>query len=413
MILMGRRKDPLTKGQLMFSLATTIFLVFYNSLGLSTDQPLIIQVGHQFLLETQNLKRIAVGDPEILEISSIENGSGILLAGKKVGKTDLLIWEGNQHTQINVEVKDFPSSHDIEREENLIFFLKSLGINNPRVSYINNEKIVTGEGSIEALESANSILARMENVLPALKRTRKKKKEIMYDLKFLEISKGSLKGLGISWPESMQFDGNFNTEGENPLLFESSFGILIKHLISDGKAKVLANPVLVCEEGKDSSFLAGGEIPVVIIGDEKRDVIWKKYGIILHLNNGMEENGVISTSLEAEVSTIDHSTGSSDIPGFITRRVKTSFSLDQGQTIALSGLVRNETTKDVNKLPLLGHLPIIGELFKSRNFRNNYTELIITVTPSILSDNISDAMIEGFHDKFNRMDKQMKFKLMD
>ncbi len=413
MILMARRKDPLTKGQLMFSLATTIFLVFYHSFGISNDQPLIIQVGHQFLLETKNLKRIAVGDPEILEISSIENGSGILLAGKKVGKTDLLVWEGNQHTQINVEVKDFPPSHDIEREENLIFFLKSLGINNPRVSYINNEKIVTGEGSIEALESANSILARMENVLPALKRKRKKKKEIMYDLKFLEISKGSLKGLGISWPESMQFDGNFNTEGENPLLFESSFGILIKHLVSEGKAKVLANPVLVCEEGKDSSFLAGGEIPVVIIGDEKRDVIWKKYGIILHLNNGMEENGVISTSLEAEVSTIDHATGSSDIPGFITRRVKTSFSLDQGQTVALSGLVRNETTKDVNKLPLLGHLPIIGELFKSRNFRNNYTELIITVTPSILSDKISDSMIEGFHDKFNRMDKQMKFKLMD
>jgi pilus assembly protein CpaC len=410
---MGRRKVPLTIGQLIFSLATNIFIVFYHSICISNYQPLIIEVGHQFLLETKNLKRIAVGDPEILEISSIENGSGILLAGKKVGKTDLLIWEGNQHTQINVEVKDFPPSHDIGREENLIFFLKSLGINNPRVSYIKNEKIVTGEGSIEALESANAILARMENVLPALSRERKKKKEIMYDLKFLEISKGSLKGLGINWPESMQLNGNFNSEGENPILFESSFGILIKHLISDGKAKVLANPVLVCEEGKDSSFLAGGEIPVVIIGDEKRDVIWKKYGIILHLNNGMEENGVISTSLEAEVSTIDHSTGSSDIPGFITRRVKTSLSLDQGQTIALSGLVRNETTKDVNKLPLLGHLPIIGELFKSRNFRNNYTELILTVTPSILSDKISDSMIEGFQDKFNQMDKQMKFKLMD
>jgi pilus assembly protein CpaC len=360
-----------------------------------------------------NLKRIAVGDPEILEVSSIENGSGILLAGKKKGKTDLLIWEGSNYRQIDVEVARSGLDHEYNGEENLITLLTSLGIKNPRISYIHEKRVVTGEGSIEAREIASSILGGLENIYPAFTEEQRRKKEILYDLKFLEIGRGSLTNIGINWPETIEIEGNLKRNEKNSFIIESSFGMLIKHLISNGKAKILANPVLVCEEGKESSFLAGGEIPVVIIGDEKREVIWKKYGIILNLENELDKHGVINTNLEAEVSTIDHATGTSDIPGLITRRVKTSFSLDPGQIVVLSGLVKNEMTKDVNKLPLLGHLPIIGELFKSRNFRNNHTELIITITPSILTDETAKAFVTNFDDKFDRMDREMKFNLLD
>ncbi len=380
---------------------------------ISAAYELIVHVGHQRLLAVKELKRIAVGDPDILEISSIENGRGILLAGKKRGRTDLLIWEGNGHTQIDVVVREPSPPDDETGDAGLLKLLDGLGVKNPRITRVKDNTIVTGEGSDDVLLRANSLLAAMEDVLPALTREEYEKEEILYDLKFLETSKGSLKSVGIDWPDSIEIEGVVQKNRESSFVIESSFGILLKNLVSDGKAKILANPLLVSEEGAQSSFLAGGEIPVVIIGDEKREVVWKQYGIILNLENVLEKSGVIHTKLEAEVSTIDHASGAADIPGLITRRVKTSFSLNPGQTVVLSGLVKSDITKDVSKLPLLGHLPIIGELFKSRSFRNSHSELIITITPTILKAGKTRDYVEKFKKKYNEMDKSMKFNLLD
>ncbi len=81
--------------------------------------------------------------------------------------------------------------------------------------------------------------------------------------------------------------------------------------------------------------------------------------------------------------------------------------------MVLSGLVKSDITKDVSKLPLLGHLPIIGELFKSRSFRNSHSELIITITPSIMKAGTTRDYVEKFKKKYDEMDKSMKFNLLD
>ena len=93
---------------------------------------------------------------------------------------------------------------------------------------------------------------------------------------------------------------------------------------------------------------------------------WKTYGIILKIHPTMTEGGKIRTQVNAEVSAVDHGSGTSDVPGFLTRRVSTLFSTPPGETVMLSGLVKSEMAKDVAKVPLLGQIPVIGELFKSR-----------------------------------------------
>ena len=200
-----------------------------------------------------------------------------------------------------------------------------------------------------------------------------KKTLLLYDLKIIEISRGESAQLGIRWPEAVPAKGTFAAGTGNAGAFSigTDFEARLNLLMANGKAKILSNPRLACESGGEAHFLAGGEIPIVIISPETRTVEWKTYGIILKIHPTMAEGGKIRTQVNAEVSAVDHGSGTSDVPGFLTRRVSTLFSTPPGETVMLSGLVKSEMAKDVAKVPLLGQVPVIGELFKSRSFREN------------------------------------------
>jgi pilus assembly protein CpaC len=126
----------------------------------------------------------------------------------------------------------------------------------------------------------------------------------------------------------------------------------------------------------------------------------------------MDEGGRVRTHIIAEVSTVDHGSGSSNVPGFLTRRVSTHFSTPPGETVMLSGLVKSEMAKDVARVPLLGQIPVIGELFKSRNFRENQSELAIFVTPVEVSATATGEAME-WEEKSRREKEAMRFRLLD
>ncbi len=126
----------------------------------------------------------------------------------------------------------------------------------------------------------------------------------------------------------------------------------------------------------------------------------------------MVHGGKVRTKVEAEVSSVDHSSGTSDVPGFLTRRVSTYFSTSPGETVMLSGLVKNEMAKDIAKVPLLGQIPVLGELFKSRSFRENQSELAIFITPKEVSADASPESAEW--DRRSAAEKEgMRFRLLD
>lgn len=174
----------------------------------------------------------------------------------------------------------------------------------------------------------------------------------------------------------------------------------------------MANPHLVCESGESASFLAGGEIPIVIVTPETRTVEWKTYGIVLKLQPKMDAGNTIRTQITAEISTVDHGSGSSQVPGFLTRRVTTHFSGPSGGTVMISGLVKSEMAKDISKVPLLGQIPILGELFKSRGFRENQSELAIFITPAEVVRDASEEMA-GWEAKAKSEKENMRFRILD
>lgn len=134
--------------------------------------------------------------------------------------------------------------------------------------------------------------------------------------------------------------------------------------------------------------LAGGEFPIPVPdGNGGNTIEFKQYGIKLKIKPDVSPTGFVVADVETELSSIDQSVSVSGTPGLKSRQTKTQVSLQQGQTLAISGLVNKELGHDVNKVKWLGDIPILGALFRSNNYRNNRSDLVIFITPHVYDAN--------------------------
>ena len=163
----------------------------------------------------------------------------------------------------------------------------------------------------------------------------------------------------------------------------------INMLIQEDKARTLANPKLVTLSGKEASFVVGGEIPYVTVETEGRTrVEWRDYGVGLKILPVVNADRAIRTTIEAEVSDLDWANAVEEqdhrIPAVKKRSAQTEIMLNDGDTIIIGGLIKNEDSRNVDRLPWLSKVPILGELFKSTAFRDKRTELVISLTPKLI-----------------------------
>ena len=368
-----------------------------------------IRPGFQQILERSGVSRLSVGNPDILEAQPLPRDGGILVVGKKEGETDLVLWERGARTVWHVEVGSGKRSLAGDAREFAGAF-PGLTVLEAGSSVILSGPVTSPQDKtvLEAYARAHPGV-HLRHSLPEDKKTL-----LLYDLKIIEIGRGETAQLGIRWPDALPAKGTFavGTGKAGTVAVGTDFEARLNLLMANGKARILSNPRLVCESGGEAQFLAGGEIPIVIITPETRTVEWKTYGIILRIRPAMSEWGKIRTQVIAEISSVDHGSGTSDVPGFLTRRVSTLFSTPPGETVMLSGLVKSEMAKDVAKVPLLGQIPVIGELFKSRSFRENRTELAIFITPIMVSgDAATDAA--NWERKAEKEKESLRFRLMD
>lgn len=186
---------------------------------------------------------------------------------------------------------------------------------------------------------------------------------------------------GIKWPSgyTAQVFGGIKK-------VDDDLGVLAKAIEDQSYGKILASPNIVCRSGKEAEFFAGGEIPIVVRTHKSQEIVWKKYGVVLKVKPHADSSGRMSISIETEVSTLDTGTKIGEIPGVMINRVSSYFDLNKPQTIALSGLIKNENSNSHSGVPFLSRLPILGPLFASHDFQNLKSELVIFVRPTILED---------------------------
>jgi pilus assembly protein CpaC len=163
------------------------------------------------------------------------------------------------------------------------------------------------------------------------------------------------------------------------------FSAMLSILESNGLAKVLAEPTLVTLSGQQARFLAGGEIPIPLTGGLGQiHVEWKKFGVILEFTPTVIAQDTIHLDLKAEVSEIDPTLSiviaGTSIPGLTSRQSSTTVRLGDGQSFAIAGLLSDKTRSQIDKVPVLGSIPILGALFRSTQFQHSESELLVVVT---------------------------------
>jgi pilus assembly protein CpaC len=167
---------------------------------------------------------------------------------------------------------------------------------------------------------------------------------------------------------------------------------VLRAMQTQGALRALAEPNLIAMDGQQASFLAGGEFPVPVVqsgpGGTNVTIVFKEYGVRLNFKPTIIDEDHIRLELEPEVSTIDYSNGVKYdgfvVPGLRTRRAKTGVELRDGQSFALAGLLDNSETRSLAKTPVLGDIPVIGALFRSKSFQKNETELMFVVTAHLV-----------------------------
>ncbi len=249
---------------------------------------------------------------------------------------------------------------------------------------------------------------------------------VLIDISFVELGKQLLEKVGVDWDDSARFEVSSirytldlvqsgADKGTIELEAGNNFGANLDLLQSNSIARVLAHPKLVCKSGEEAEFVAGGEIPIVLILQDRAVVEYKKYGIILKVSPLAHRDGRVSASVEAENSSLDFTVTVNDYPGLKTRSVDTYVTLDKDKVLVLSGLVDQQDAKAVNKVPVIGNFPVLGELFKSRDFTNQDTELVIFLTASLMSPESekNQEMLKDMEKKYDSVGEKLKLDVFD
>jgi len=194
-----------------------------------------------------------------------------------------------------------------------------------------------------------------------------------------EVKTSLSRKMGLRWPSSYnaQLIDDMNPTNSNVFLTAD-------FLESSGQGRLLARPELLSRSGAEAQFWAGGEIPITILGPRSRDVVWKKFGILLKVKATADPLGRMSIQISTEVSSLSGTKSFNGIPAISVNKLETHFDLSSSKTIALSGLLQNEDHNAGDGLPGLQSIPILGRLFGSQDFRESRTELLILVRPEVL-----------------------------
>ncbi|MFA0741627.1 MAG: hypothetical protein DFNUSKGM_001740 [Candidatus Fervidibacter sacchari] len=316
-----------------------------------------------------------------------------------------------------LRVRPTPSPPQLTPEEKKALLIEqAVGIPGVKVTIAEDKVILQGQVrslaekllAEERAKPFGTVINRLEVIKPTIR-------QFVAEVQVLEVSRNALQKLGISWGTT-QVTGTGGTAGgvqtkiftvtpgqavfgeetvEQPIGRVSPIGAQINALIQSGQARLLANPQQKTIEGSDATFLVGGLIPIPVFGffgvgagaaaPGAATVVFFPFGITLTLHPEATSEGEIFLQMRVEVTAPDYGLATqvlgTTVPGFRFRGLDdVKLLLRSGDTVVISGLIQDELREQISRLPLLSKIPILGELFKSREFVRQQTELVITVT---------------------------------
>jgi len=411
--------------------------------------PLRVMVDKSLLINTtERLKRVSVTDPTVAD-AVVVTPTQIMVHGRAAGEVSLLIWdelERSRSFDLRVDV-DVSAAAEEERR---VFPDEQITVTPSRSAIV-----LSGHVSTEDVAKRAGMIAEAysKNVVNVLTFGPVGAQEILLEVKFAEVDRSAVTQLGVNFftPGTGHTTGTLSTgqfggqtittttsstattggttttsTGSTPptinitnalnlFLFRSdiNFGAVIEALQQKSLLQILAEPNLIAVNGKEASFLAGGEFPFPIVqpgqGFAAVTISFKEFGVRLKFTPVIMPNGNIHLRVVPEVSQLDFTNALTisgfTIPALSTRRADTEFELQDGQSFVIAGLMDNRVTNLYSKIPGLGDIPILGNLFRSRNMQRSKTELMVLCTVHRISPSTQAPAPPSYPQPFLDKDK--------
>ena len=379
-----------------------------------------IVVGHSLLIHTPSrVKRILTGNPAVIE-SVVTSPAELVITAKAPGSSSLMLWDEagrNRYLDVyaDLDVGTLRSSMDQSFPASTVD-VQSEGDKVVLVGTVPNKDVAD-----QMLKMANNF---SKDVVDGLRiAAPPRDRQVMLKVRFAEADRNKMSQFGVNIISTGATNtiGTISTEQFSPFSLQQltagngaaqenftfsdllniflfrpdiNLGATIRALQEKQVLQILAEPDLMAINGQPAHFLAGGEFPYPVVQSVTAGtapaitIQFKPYGVKLEFTALIQDDGRVRLKVTPEVSTLDYANAVT-ISGFIlpaisTRRAETEIELKDGQSFGIAGLLDQRTTVSLSKIPGIGDIPILGELFKSRNANFTNTELIVLVTPTIV-----------------------------
>lgn len=373
--------------------------------------PINVLVGQSRVINFDRpIGRFSISNPEIAEAVMVRPDQ-VLVNGKAFGQVNFIAWEKSDSKFIVFDVFVRANLSLIDSQMRALFPKDDI-----RLSQANGSVVLSGTVAdpATAAQADSVVQAAGFKTVNMLGSPVKSATQVQLQIRVAEVNKNRMRDLGASFayqgspgaggfisgggPGSLSdivggvLSGTFSSAA-NVFLMGGNTLQIIRAMQQNGTLRALAEPNLIAMDGQVASFLAGGEFPIPVIqgggnGNNSVTIVFKEYGVRLNFKPTIIDEDHIRLELEPEVSTIDFANGvrfqGFVVPALRTRRARTGVELRDGQSFALAGLLDNSETRNLSKVPVVGDIPIIGNLFKSTQFQKNETELVFIVTADLV-----------------------------
>jgi pilus assembly protein CpaC len=414
----------------------------------SSAAPLRVMVGKTLLINTtERLKRVSVTDPGVAD-ALVVTPTQIMIHGRAPGEVSLLIWDEMERSR-SFDLRVDVDVSAVAEEEKRVFPDEQIEVTPSRNAVVLSGHVSTEDVSKRAGMIAEGYSSRVVNVLTS---GPVGAQEVLLEVKFAEVDRSATIQLGANFfktggkastvgtTTTSQF-GGFNVSGGssggsgggssgggsgggpsigvtdalNIFVFnpDINVGVVLRALQQKNLLQILAEPNLIAVNGKEASFLAGGEFPFPVVqpsqGVTAVTIQFREFGVRLKFIPYITPAGFIHLRVTPEVSTLDFANGLTisgfRIPALSTRRADTEFEIKDGQSFVIAGLMDNRTTRVMNKIPGIGNIPILGNLFRSKDQANSNAELMVMVTARRISPTMQPPPGPKYPEPFLDKDK--------
>jgi pilus assembly protein CpaC len=413
------------------SLLASSFAGAAESQQRESPNDLFVNVGKSVIVNSSlPIERVSVGFGDVAEATAV-GPQEVLVNGKAPGETSLIIWQqggGKLFFDVTVQPGRFANNSRLDALRRQI--TKELPGQKIDLSIEND--LVFVRGTVKDLTSADravaiaSAMGKPVNLLYV--DVPQPEAQILLKVKFASVDRSTSNQLGINIfstgaantigsvttgqfsPPVISSSGGSSGGGGvsnngvtvtlsnalNLLFFrpDLNLGATIQALETKGLLQVLAEPNVLAQNGKQASFLAGGEFPYPVVqgagagGTNAITIQFRQFGVRLNFIPTITPRGTIQLQVAPEVSALDYANGLTiqgfTVPGVSVRNVSTEVELAEGQSFAIGGLLDNRETQALNKIPFIGDIPVLGKFFQSRSRTKQNTELMVIVTPELV-----------------------------